>query len=854
MIRELSIHAPEAAEAAPPGATDVPNPVWSTRLARPGHPVLEDHGLVWRGSELAASVTGLAGRLARGGVRPGETVALCGPPSPEWIIAFHALGWLGAAVAPIAPGAAREELAAALELTGAERVFVAHGLTRPEREALEAVAPHARYLTSLPLGPAPAERFWPLEEARLVLLTSGTTGRPRPIRLTTAQLVFSAFGSAIRLGHHADDRWLACLPFHHVGGLSILVRCALYGTTVVLHRRFRPAEVARALDAGEATLVSLVPSMLRDVLDARPARPFPPTLRAVLLGGDAAPDDLLARCAELRVPVALTWGMTEAASQVATRAPSDLDARGGGGAPLPFARVFSEGGHLAVRGPLANGVVRTRDRGAIDFAGRVHVSGRAEAFVTSGGETFAAREVEEVLERHPEVAAAAVIPVADARWGERPLAVLVARDPAHRPAEAALREWCRTRLARFKTPDAFAWIEALPRTDLGKLARGQLAARFGRPARRRRRPHAPPPPPAPLPRPAPDVLARLLAAAERFGPSAFAGRVEAAEAALGEDLLALEAEVAARAERLPGPPELRARQAALTLVGIPGKRLRPLCTLLAARLAGRAPDRGTLAAAAACELIHTATLLHDDVVDEAVQRRGAPAARVVWGNSASILAGDYLFAEALRAVGPLGEGELLPRLLEVIAEMAVAEALQLERRGRVEPDLDVCLRIVRGKTAALFRWALWAGGRLGGLPPDGCAALGRAGDALGTAFQLADDLLDLAGDPAAIGKDALADVRQGKLTWPLALAVRADPELGRALAALASEDGEDGEALAARATPLLARVHASDALARTRELAEREADRARRELASLPEGWPRALLETIVTLAVRRGA
>src|SRR5690606_25678383 len=181
--------------------------------------------------------------------------------------------------------------------------------------------------------------------------------------------------------------------------------------------------------------------------------------------------------------------------------------------------------------------------------------------------------------------------------------------------------------------------------------------------------------------------------------------------------------------------------------------------------------------AVACELVHAATLLHDDVIDEGTERRGAPAARVIYGNSASVLAGDALFTEALRLVGRAGVPGLLDELLTVIAEMVDAEALQLERRGRLDLSREAYLRVIRGKTATLFRWALRAGGGAAGLGAGQVDALGEAGASLGLAFQLTDDLLDLDGDPAVTGKDALADLRQGKVTWPVILACEREPDL-----------------------------------------------------------------------------
>ncbi|MGE0711170.1 MAG: polyprenyl synthetase family protein [Planctomycetota bacterium] len=884
----------------PSAATDtgVPNPVLSACLARPKHPALIAGDLCWSAADLAQAVRRFAGRMRAAGIEAGERVALCGPPSPSYAIAVHALGWLGATVVPLPPEAPLPELARALRAAGAARLLLSHGLTPEARDALRGLVPGAAFVNQLPLGEAPHERFWPLDEPRLVLFTSGSSGDPTPVELTTAQLLFSAFGSAVRLGHDPADRWLACLPFHHVGGLSILYRCAFYGITARIEPRFRPERVAQLLDAGEVSLVSLVPEMLRRVLDAREERPFPASLRAVLLGGDMAPEPLLERCRALRVPVALTWGMTETASQVATRAPGDLTPGIGCGAPLPFARVSVERGLLAVRGPLTRGEVTTRDLGAVDRWGRVHVEGRREEFVVSGGETISLREVERALLEHPDVADAVVLGVGDARWGERPVALVVPRlgsalageagpevlaGAGEAPAAAAtLAAWTRARLGPIKTPDAWRFAERLPRSPLGKLARAEALRAFDRapaaqaaePGRAAASAAAPPDPPRRSP---PAALQHLLGAAALHAPEGLRGKLDAVVSILGEDLLELEEGIEATASRLGGPGAPPAGRAARHLLERPGKRVRPLCALLAARAGDRPLDPAVQAVAVAAELVHAATLLHDDVIDEGRERRGAAAARVVFSNSASVLAGDFLFADALSRVAEADDGALLRGLLGVISEMVEAEALQLARREQLDPDPVAYLAILRGKTGALFRWVLSAGGRLGGLTSEAQAALARAGDALGLAFQLTDDVLDLEGDPATTGKDALADLRQGKLTWPFLVALERDPGLRAELEALiqapdaGDPDAGDPDAgdpdpgdpdprepdpgeelLAARVTAVVERVLAAGGVEATRRRAAEEGARALAELARLPACGPRWLLEAVVRAVVER--
>lgn len=335
----------------------------------------------------------------------------------------------------------------------------------------------------------------------------------------------------------------------------------------------------------------------------------------------------------------------------------------------------------------------------------------------------------------------------------------------------------------------------------------------------------------------------LAAVARRASLAGLSARFEALMRWLSDDLAALDGALGAVGQ---GADDI-AWRAGRYLLARPGKRMRPLCTLLAARMGGRGFDAPVRAVAIACELVHAATLLHDDVIDEGETRRGVPAARVVYGNSASVLAGDHLLIDALRRVDA---PPLRSALLDVIAEMVAAEALQLERRGRFEPDRAAYLRVVRGKTAALFRYALWAGGALGGLAPDQLVALSTLGDELGMAFQLVDDLLDLSGDPQVTGKSACADLREGKLTWPLLLAAERDESIAARLQAIAEAPRLDPEAAAA----LVDDARALGVLDATRQRAQTHVIQARAALDTLPAGPINQAMGTVVEAVLRRCA
>ncbi len=285
------------------------------------------------------------------------------------------------------------------------------------------------------------------------------------------------------------------------------------------------------------------------------------------------------------------------------------------------------------------------------------------------------------------------------------------------------------------------------------------------------------------------------------------------------------------------------------LLEIAGKRLRPMCVVLASRLGQGLSDR-TREFGVAVELVHCATLLHDDVVDAGDQRRGVPAARTLYGNAASIFAGDWLLVDALRRVRAAEMPDVLIRLLDIIDEMIFAEAIQLENRGKVDARMQTYMQVVEGKTAALFRWAMFAGARAGGLDADACAALESYGRHLGVAFQLIDDHLDYAGDGKTIGKSPFTDLREGKMTHPVIVALERDPSLRPVLDDLVKSD-TNGVSEKAK-TRLLSALRHTGALESTREVAIREADAACRALTDLPQSRARDALITVARATVHR--
>ena len=260
---------------------------------------------------------------------------------------------------------------------------------------------------------------------------------------------------------------------------------------------------------------------------------------------------------------------------------------------------------------------------------------------------------------------------------------------------------------------------------------------------------------------------------------------------LSADLDAVGALIAERmaSEHAPRIPEVTAH-----LVGAGGKRLRPMLTLAAARLCGYGgPYHVHLAATV--EFIHTATLLHDDVVDESEQRRGRPTANLLWDNQSSVLVGDYLFARSFQLMTEPGSMRVMKILSNAAATIAEGEVLQLTAARNLATDADIYLQVVRGKTAALFSAATEVGGVIADAPEDHVQALFAYGDALGIAFQIVDDLLDYRGDTGATGKNIGDDFRERKLTLPVIKAVALADAEERAFWARTIEQGkqEDGD-------------------------------------------------------------
>ncbi|MGF1445258.1 MAG: polyprenyl synthetase family protein [Pikeienuella sp.] len=320
---------------------------------------------------------------------------------------------------------------------------------------------------------------------------------------------------------------------------------------------------------------------------------------------------------------------------------------------------------------------------------------------------------------------------------------------------------------------------------------------------------------------------------------------EALQAMVADDLVAVNALIRERmaSEHAPRIPAISAH-----LIEAGGKRLRPILTLAAAQLCDyEGGDQIRLAAVV--EFIHTATLLHDDVVDESAKRRGRATANILWDNKSSVLVGDYLFARAFQLMVDCGSLRVLGILSNAAAVIAEGEVLQLTTAHDLATDLNRYKQVIRGKTAALFAAATEVGGVISGVPEAKVAALRTYGDALGMAFQLADDVLDYGGTAAALGKNVGDDFREGKVTMPVILAYgRGDTE-ARAFWTRTIVRGEQGEGDLETALGLM---RDTGALADTLDEARRNIGEAVRALDVFPETPMRRALTDIAEFVTDR--
>ncbi len=452
----------------------------------PSAPAIVASGETVSYGALEARVAIATGRLRTLGVSAGDRIALWAANSAEWIVLALAVERAGGVLVPLNTrladpeiewqlAVARPRLAIAGDELAARLPAGARGIAL---EALRSIAPSG--------GDAAPESSDESRDAAIVF-TSGTTGRPKGAVLTRANRLASARAAAAVLPLAEGDRWLASLPFFHVGGLGILQRCLSAGACVELPASFSSDDLARAVEESPVTHLSVVDATLRRMLEGRGGKPLPGRVKAVVAGGGPVSPALVEAC-----PQAIaTYGLTESCAMVTLVRPgADREERLTAGRALPGIELrIASDGVIEVRGPVVmrgylddeaataaairDGWLRTGDLGELDARGNLRVLARRDDLIVSGGENVYPAEIEQALLAHPDVADALVVGVPDERWGEVPLALVV---PRH-PGTPDLRAYLEARLARYKLPRIVFEAE-IPRLANGKPDRAAVRARL----------------------------------------------------------------------------------------------------------------------------------------------------------------------------------------------------------------------------------------------------------------------------------------------------------------------------------------------------------------------------------------
>ncbi len=466
---------------------------WLAARSAQHTPALEFEHHTWTYSALHTWAEAIAVELEAQHIQRGARVGIHLGNQPFYVALIHALARIGAVAVPLNIRLAEPELRWQIEQSQCALVI-------SESKPLQLPQPilHPQHFRTS--APFPARIRPPLapDSVQGLFFTSGTTGLPKGALLTFENYRANAAASAERLGVFADDRWLLTLPLYHIGGMAIVFRSALYGTEIVLHAGFDVDKVYNALMHGRITLVSLVPTMLYRLLEKYPHFEPPPALRVMLLGGAATPAPLLEKALKLNLPIALTYGLTEATSQVATSTPEQTRAKPGSvgkplrgttvtivdeaGNPLPPGKVGEivvSGGTVMrgywgaaaeeAAGPVRT--IRTGDIGHFDEEGDLWVHTRRSDLIVSGGENIYPEEIERALAEHPAVSEACAFGLEDPQWGQVAAAAIVCREAVE---EETLIQFLRSRLAGYKIPKKIIFVDALPYTASGKLKRAEM--------------------------------------------------------------------------------------------------------------------------------------------------------------------------------------------------------------------------------------------------------------------------------------------------------------------------------------------------------------------------------------------
>lgn len=430
------------------------------------------------------------------GVKKGQHAAILMKNSIDMAVAIHALTYIGATAVLLNTRLTSSELDWQLRDAEVKHLICDSDLHQEWHEPFWTVIDSGMMASSA--GNVEYEQTFFLDQTATIMYTSGTTGKPKGVLQTYGNHYWSASASSLNMGLHHDDRWLCAVPLFHISGLSILMRGIIYGMTVVLHESFHPARANRAIIEDCVTIVSVVQTMLSQMIEKLGDTRYPESFRCMLLGGGPAPMPLLNACEAKNIPVYQTYGMTETSSQIVTLSPEySLSKLGSAGKPLFPCEIkimknneacppLAEG-EIFVHGPnvtkgywkredssseaFDQGWLRTGDMGYVDHEGFLYVLDRRSDLIVSGGENIYPAEIEAAMLSHPAVLEAGVTGIPDSKWGQVPHAFIVGKDNLN---EDELISHCSNILAKYKIPKRIHFVDMLPRNASNKLVRRKL--------------------------------------------------------------------------------------------------------------------------------------------------------------------------------------------------------------------------------------------------------------------------------------------------------------------------------------------------------------------------------------------
>ncbi|MHA2278185.1 MAG: o-succinylbenzoate--CoA ligase [Candidatus Kariarchaeaceae archaeon] len=457
-------------------------------------------------SQLNQKVNSMCSQLSKHKVGLNSKVGILLPNCVEFIVFIHAMIRLKATVVPINIRLTASEIE--WQINQAE---VTHIICN---EDTEYKVENSGKLTILSLNPSDHPHITPLTDvndqqidvnleidlnnSQGILFTSGTTGKPKGAIVSLSNQYYSALASSERLGSFPSDRWILCIPLYHVGGLSVVFRCCINGTTIILHDKFDEQMISNSIEKNDATLISVVPVMLQRLIEYSYSKLR--SLRVILVGGDNTPTQLLNQCIKLNLPIAITYGSTETVSQFATSFGKDLqDYPNSVGKPLQYGsfRIVDDLenevqtgdiGEIVVKGSnVISGYInqqnelyftsqnefKTGDLGYTDVQNNLYIIQRRSDLIISGGENIYPKEIEDVLNAHEEIIESCIVGLPDEQWGSTPAALIVKLKNSNLD-KSSIISYLEYKVAKYKIPRRIKFTENLPRTHTGKIIRNKV--------------------------------------------------------------------------------------------------------------------------------------------------------------------------------------------------------------------------------------------------------------------------------------------------------------------------------------------------------------------------------------------